>query len=57
MTSNLRPALVLLGLLFVMTGLLYPATVTVNAATLFPREASGSLIIVNGKAAGSRIIG
>lgn len=57
MITHLRPALVLLALLSVLTGVIYPLAVTVLAQTLFPREASGSLIVRNGKAVGSRLIG
>lgn len=57
MKDHLRPALVLLALLSGLTGLLYPLAVTVIAQTLFPGEASGSLITRDGKAVGSRLIG
>ena len=57
MKDQLRTALVLLALLSGLTGLLYPLAVTVIAQTLFPREASGSLITRDGKAIGSRLIG
>lgn len=57
MKDHLRPALVLLALLSGLTGLLYPLVVTVIAQTLFPGEATGSLITRDGKAVGSRLIG
>jgi len=57
MKDHLRPALVLLALLSGLTGLLYPLAVTVIAQTLFPGEASGSLITRDGRAVGSRLIG
>ncbi len=57
MKDHARPALVLLALLSGLTGLLYPLAVTVIAQTLFPREASGSLITRDGKTLGSRLIG
>jgi K+-transporting ATPase ATPase C chain len=57
MITHLRPALVLLALLSALTGVIYPLAVTVLAQTLFPREASGSLIVRDGKAVGSRFIG
>ncbi|HZT30342.1 MAG TPA: potassium-transporting ATPase subunit KdpC [Bryobacteraceae bacterium] len=43
--------------LSLLTGLLYPALVTGLARVLFPRQAGGSLITVNGKVAGSELIG
>ena len=57
MITHLRPALVLLALLTVLFGVIYPLAVTVLAQTLFPREASGSLIVRDGKAVGSKLIG
>lgn len=57
MITHLRPALGLLALLSVLTGVIYPLAVTVLAQTLFPREASGSLIVRDGKAVGSELIG
>jgi len=57
MKEHLRPAFVLLALLSALTGLLYPFAVTVIAQALFPREASGSLVMRDGKAVGSRLIG
>lgn len=57
MITHLRPAVVLLALLSVLTGVIYPLAVTVLAQTLFPREASGSLILRDGKAMGSKLIG
>ncbi|HRB13853.1 MAG TPA: potassium-transporting ATPase subunit KdpC [Vicinamibacteria bacterium] len=57
MKDHLRPAPVLLVLLSGLTGLLYPLVVTVIAQALFPREASGSLVMREGKAVGSRLIG
>lgn len=57
MKDHLRPAFVLLVLLSAVTGLLYPLAVTALAQTLFPGEASGSLVLRDGKAVGSRLIG
>lgn len=57
MRTHFRPALVLLVLLSALTGVIYPLAVTVLAQTLFPREASGSLIVRDGKAMGSKLIG
>lgn len=42
--------------LTVLTGILYPAVVTVIAQALFPKQANGNLVAVNGKVAGSELI-
>lgn len=57
MLSNLRPALVMIVLMTVLLGGLYPAAVTGIASVLFPWQASGSLIEKDGKAVGSALIG
>lgn len=57
MRNQLRPALVLLGLLTLITGLLYPLTVTTLAQIAFPRQANGSLIFEAGQPVGSSLIG
>jgi potassium-transporting ATPase KdpC subunit len=54
---QLRPAIVLTLLLCVLTGLIYPGIVTALAQFLFPREANGSLVTVNGRVVGSELIG
>jgi potassium-transporting ATPase KdpC subunit len=53
----LRPALVLLVLLTLLTGVIYPLVVTVIAHGLFPRQASGSLLVQGGRVVGSALIG
>ena len=53
----LRPALVLLALLTVLTGLVYPLAVTGVAQAAFHHQANGSLIVVDGKVVGSKLIG
>jgi len=55
--SHVRPALVLLLLLTLLTGLAYPLAVTGIAGLVFPDQASGSLIRRNGKVVGSQLIG
>ena len=55
--SILRPAITLLILITVITGIAYPLVVTAVAKVLFPRQAAGSLIVQDGKPAGSRLIG
>ncbi len=57
MNTVLRPALVLLVVLTVVTGILYPLVVTGLAAVLFPHQASGSLVMQEGKTIGSSLIG
>jgi K+-transporting ATPase ATPase C chain len=57
MIAQLRPALMLLLVLTVITGLIYPVTVTAIAQVAFPHQANGSIITVNGKAVGSELIG
>jgi potassium-transporting ATPase KdpC subunit len=53
----LRPAIVLTLLLCVITGLIYPGVVTGLAQMLFPRQANGSIVEVNGRPVGSALIG
>jgi K+-transporting ATPase ATPase C chain len=55
--KQLRPALVSLTLLTILTGVVYPAAVTVVAQMLFPTQANGSLIVKDGKLVGSALIG
>jgi len=57
MGAQLRPAIVLLVLLSVLTGLVYPAIVTAIAQVVFPHQANGSLIVKDGKVVGSALIG
>jgi len=56
--SQLKPAVILLVLLSVLTGLVYPLLVTVIAQTVFPAQANGSLVVASdGRLVGSRLIG
>lgn len=57
MRSLIRPALVSLILLTVLAGIVYPLLVTVVAWVVFPKQASGSLLVQNGKTYGSALIG
>jgi potassium-transporting ATPase KdpC subunit len=57
MFAQLRAALVLLGALTLITGVAYPLLVTGVAQAAFPRQANGSLLMKDGKAIGSSLIG
>lgn len=57
LAALLRPALVLLLLLSLLTGLVYPLLVTVLAQALFADQARGSLVLRDGRAVGSLLIG
>ncbi len=52
-----RPAIMLTLLLTLILGIIYPLAVTGAAQALFPSQANGSLIYVNGKPIGSKLIG
>ncbi len=55
--NQLRPAILVTLVLMVITGLVYPGLVTAVAQLLFPRQANGSLVVVNGQVVGSELIG
>ncbi len=57
MREQIRPALVMLTLLILVTGLVYPLAVTAMGSVAFPHQASGSLISVDGQVVGSQLIG
>lgn len=57
MLKEIRPALVVLVGLTLVTGLAYPLTMTGIAGALFPSQAQGSLIEQDGKVIGSSLIG
>ncbi len=55
--GQIRPALMITLVLCVLTGVIYPGIVTGLAQALFPAQAGGSLVTVNGKVVGSALIG
>jgi K+-transporting ATPase ATPase C chain len=57
MLQQLRPAIVSVLVLTILTGLVFPGIVTVFAQLVFPQQAKGSLIVENGKVVGSSLIG
>src|ERR1700752_3087843 len=57
MLREIRPAILILVLLTLITGLAYPLAMTGIAGVLFPRQAQGSLIEKDGNVIGSALIG
>ena len=57
MLSQLRPALLVLLCLTILTGGVYPLLITGIAKLVFPAQAAGSLLVQDGKTVGSKLIG
>src|SRR5499426_58475 len=57
MLREIRPAIILLLALTLITGLIYPLAMTAIAGVIFPKQAQGSLIEKDGKVVGSALIG
>src|SRR5205809_8038451 len=57
MIKELGPGFRLTLVFTVFTGLLYPAVMTAVSELIFPNQANGSLVTVNGKLVGSSLIG
>jgi len=56
MLKELGPGLRLMIVFTVLTGLLYPVVMTGVSEVIFPKQANGSLVTVNGKVVGSALI-
>ena len=55
--QHVRPAIMMTLVMTLITGLLYPLGFTALAAAIFPHQAAGSLVTVEGKVIGSALIG
>ncbi len=57
MKKQIRPAFTIFLFLTIVTGVFYPLVITGVALAFFPHQANGSLILIDGKAYGSELIG
>jgi K+-transporting ATPase ATPase C chain len=55
--KEIRNAILFLGVFTILFGFLYPFTITILSQVVFPEEANGSLLMMNEKVVGSRLIG